>query len=125
MLQWENGEADIGRNKYIPGDWIIRIELDLFFWSEIGMDIKVCIQCGKEIDGSGILFRNQVFCGDACCDEFEEELSAKDAPSLEEMVGDDDDDVSDGPKDLGYRDDDDLDDDLDNDDDFNINEADF
>lgn len=88
------------------------------------MDFKVCSQCGKEIEGAGVLFRENVFCGDECCDEFEEELSAKDVPSLNDLNKDGEDLLTGTDDDLGYRDDNDLDDDVD-DDGFNIDEDDF
>ena len=88
------------------------------------MDFKSCSQCGKEIEGTGILFRDRTFCGDECCDEFEEELSAKDAPSLEDLEGEAGDQPAGGKDDLGYRDDKDQEDNFD-DDDYSVNEGDF
>ena len=92
------------------------------------MDFKICKQCGKEIEGNGVLFRGKVFCGDECCDEYDDEFSSRDIPSLEDLNEDlkeeDESPLADTQEDLGYRDGDDLDDDLD-DDDFNISNDDF
>ena len=88
------------------------------------MEFKSCSHCGKEIEGPGILFRGQSFCGDECCDEFEEELSNKGIPSLVDLDENEDDSELEGDDDLGYREDSDPDDSVD-DDDFAINENDF
>lgn len=101
------------------------------------MDIEVCAQCGNEVDGKGVKFRDRLFCSDACCDEFEEELSAQDELEMEDLddIGDlddmddlddlddleEDELVSRSKKDLGYRDDDDGFDD----DDYVIDDDDF
>lgn len=86
------------------------------------MDFKQCSQCGKEVEGNGVLFRDKVFCSDECCDEFEEDVSTKDVPSMKDLEEENCEDES--QDNLGYRGDDDLDDGLD-DDDFNIQEDDF
>jgi len=67
------------------------------------MEITVCSQCGKEIEGQGIQFRGRAFCGDECCDEFEVEFAAASEPEALDLSQDDAaDDTGDG---LGYRDD--------------------
>ncbi len=72
------------------------------------MDVEVCSQCGKEIDGQGVRFRDRVFCSDACCDVFEEELTAKDELDMEDL--DEMENLDEGElapsaqEDLGYRD---------------------
>ena len=84
------------------------------------MDVKVCRQCGAEIDGEGITYRDLVFCSDECCDEFEDQFVDEEEPDLANL---NDDDIT--PDDLGYRDDD-LDDELlDDDDDLEIRPEDF
>ncbi len=71
------------------------------------MDFDACSQCGKKIEGQGVQFRGRVFCGDVCCDEFEEELLAKDELEMEEIdeleVLDEDEFVAATSEDLGYR----------------------
>lgn len=79
------------------------------------MDVEVCAQCGNEIEGKGVKFRDRIFCSDACCDEFEEELAAEDALELDEL-----DDLDENE--LMSRSDGDLDD---FDDDFVIDDDDF
>ncbi len=92
------------------------------------MDFKLCAQCGAEIEGNGVLFRNKAFCSDDCCDEFDDKVSLQGVPSLEDLKEDLDDDSdqsqADGPEDLGYRGDGGPDEPFD-DDDFNIQEDDF
>jgi hypothetical protein len=87
------------------------------------MDFSVCAQCGVEIENKGIHFRNHVFCSDECCEEYEAEFADKDEPIMDELMDDNlvPDDLDD---DLGYRDED-LDDTLDDDDDFDIKPEDF
>ncbi len=90
------------------------------------MDFNVCFQCGSEIEGKGIHYRNRVFCSDECCEEFEEEFIARGEPDLEEL----DEELAAGlgediEVDLGYQDDDEVvKDDL-LDEDFEINPDDF
>jgi|GEM_PF-1247186 len=86
------------------------------------MDFSVCSQCGGEIEGKGIHFRNHTFCSDECCEEFEADFATKGEPAIDELV-DEDLDPEDLDDDLGFSDDDDDDDldDLDDlDDDFDI-----
>jgi hypothetical protein len=87
------------------------------------MDFSVCTQCGVEIEGKGIHFRNHVFCRDECCEEYETEFADKDEPVIDELL-DEDDDSEDLDDNLGYQDGDELDP-LDNDDDFDIKLEDF
>jgi hypothetical protein len=81
------------------------------------MDFSVCSQCGIEIEGKGIHYRDQVFCSDDCCEEFEEEFNSSDEPDIEDLEEEDPEDFDE--EDLGYRDrvvgekDDFLDDDYD------------
>jgi hypothetical protein len=96
-------------------DWICFLERDE------AMDFKVCAQCGKEIEGVGVQFRNRVFCGDECCDEFEAEMSEDVEIPLDDL--DEDELLNRSHDDLGYREDTDLDDDFD--DDFSISAEDF
>lgn len=87
------------------------------------MDFIVCTQCGVEIEGKAIHFRNHVFCSDECCEEYETEFADKDEPVIDELM--DEDAVSeDLDDDLGYREDDESDS-LDDDDDFDIKPEDF
>ena len=87
------------------------------------MDFSVCAQCGVEIESKGIHFRNHVFCSDECCEEYEAEFADKDEPVIDELTDDDagSEDIDD---DLGYRDDD-LEDPLDDGDDYDIKPEDF
>ncbi len=87
------------------------------------MDFSVCTQCGVEIEGKGIHFRNHVFCSDECCEEYETEFADKDEPVIDELV-DEDSESEDLDEDLGYRDGDESDS-LDDDDDFDIKPEDF
>ncbi len=87
------------------------------------MDFSVCAQCGAEIESKGIHFRNNVFCSDECCEEYETEFAAKDEPVIDELV-DEDSESEDLDEDLGYRDGDESDS-LDDDDDFDIKPEDF
>jgi hypothetical protein len=87
------------------------------------MDFSVCTQCGVEIEGKGIHFRNHVFCRDECCEEYETEFADKDEPVIDELL-DEDDDSEDLDDNLGYQDGDELDS-LDEDDDFDIKLEDF
>ena len=88
------------------------------------MDFDACSQCGKEIDGKGVQFRDRVFCSDECCDEFEEELLAKDALSIEDLDDIDENELmSRSHDDLGYRGDNDLEEF--DEDDFDIDPDDF
>jgi hypothetical protein len=87
------------------------------------MEFSVCSQCGSEIEGKGIHFRDRSFCSDECCDEFEEEFVASGEPDLDELEEDIDEDFDDD--DLGYDNgDSDSDDDF-LDDDFDIKPEDF
>ena len=86
------------------------------------MDFSVCAQCGIEIEGKGIHFRDQVFCSDECCEEFEDEFSASGEPELEELDEDLESDFSE--EDLGYSDEDDSQDEY-LDDDYDIKPEDF
>lgn len=49
------------------------------------MDFSACKQCGKEIEGKGIQFRGKNFCGDECCELFEEKHVAVDEPDFKEL----------------------------------------
>ncbi len=92
------------------------------------MEFNHCVQCGTEIEGKGIQFRGQTFCGDECCEEFEAEFAASGEPGAEDLKdevladGDLDDDLDEGG--LGYREDDPSDDER-PDDDFDIEPDDF
>lgn len=59
------------------------------------MDIDVCVQCGKVIEGKGIRFRNRHFCSDECCEEWEELSLEDDEPIPEELAVDDEEIVED------------------------------
>lgn len=90
-------------------------------------DYKVCTQCGAEIEDSGIQFRGQVFCSDECCEEYETDFQAKDEPEIDELDPDDDEIEAldeDLDEDLGYREKENYDEDL-LDDDFDIKPEDF
>ncbi len=86
------------------------------------MDFSVCAQCGIEIEGKGIHFRNKVFCSDECCEEFEEAFSSSDEPDMEDLGEDLDDDFSE--EDLGYQEDEETGDNY-LDDDYEISPDDF
>ena len=86
------------------------------------MDFSVCTKCGAEIESKGIHFRNNVFCSDECCEEFEAEAADKSEPVIAELV---DDDLELDDDDLGYRDGDGDDDADPLDDDFDIKPDDF
>ncbi len=80
------------------------------------MDFTVCAQCGKEIEGKSIQFRNKRFCSDECCEEYVEMYLEGGEPAPEELEVEDVDDLD--TLDLVEEPDlDDLDD-LDLDDDF-------
>ncbi len=87
------------------------------------MDFKVCSQCGKEVEDSGVMFRGKVFCSDGCCDEHEEEFSSSDIPTMKDL-SEEEDNVDENQDDLGYRGDSGFESEID-DDDFNIQEDDF
>lgn len=87
------------------------------------MDFSVCSQCGIEIEGKGIHFRDRVFCSDECCEEFEEEFVTRGEPDIDDLDEDLTEDF-DG-EDLGYRDGDEEEKDDFLDDDFAINPEDF
>lgn len=94
------------------------------------MEIVVCAQCGVEIESKGLHFRGRVFCGDECCEEFEEQFSATNEPNGMELEDDGlDEDALDATDleaaDLGYREEDFGDSDDLSDDDFDINPEDF
>ena len=88
------------------------------------MDFSVCAKCGVEIASKGIHFRNHVFCSDECCEEYDAEFAEKGEPVIDELLDDDllSDDLDDDE--LGFRDGD-LEDNLDEDDDFHIKLEDF
>ncbi len=46
------------------------------------MDFSKCKQCGIEIEGKGIQFRGQSFCGEECCEVFEEKNMVVDEPDF-------------------------------------------
>ena len=88
------------------------------------MDFSVCAQCGVEIENKGIHFRNHVFCSDECCEDYEAVFADKDEPVIDELLDDDLVTADLDDEDLGYRGDD-LDESLDDDDEFNIKLEDF
>ncbi len=87
------------------------------------MDFEVCAQCGREIEGLGILFQGRHFCSDECCEEFEELLLVNGEPDPGELELQGIEDLDEGLED-GLEADPDLDDledfdaDLDLDDEF-------
>lgn len=87
------------------------------------MDFSVCSQCGIEIEGKGIHYRDRVFCSDECCEEFEDLFSKIGEPDLASLDEDIDDDLDDD--DLGYQDGEVAEADNIFDDDFAINPEDF
>ena len=38
------------------------------------MEILTCNQCGALVEGAGIRHRRRLFCGDECCEEFEDRI---------------------------------------------------
>ncbi len=86
------------------------------------MDFKTCSQCGIEIEGKGIHFRDRVFCSDECCEEFEVEFAARGVPDLKELDEEVDSDLN---NDLGYQEEEPAEKDNFLDDDFDINPEDF
>jgi hypothetical protein len=90
------------------------------------MEFNACAQCGAEIKSKGIHFRGKDFCSDECCEEFEARMVDKGVPALDELEKDDL-DPEDLGEDLGYRNGDDDDELLDEDDgdDFKIAPEDF
>lgn len=66
------------------------------------MDLSVCSQCGTEIEGKGIHFRDRVFCSDECCDEFEEQFVDSGEPDMDDLELEDDIDEDFEEDDLGY-----------------------
>ena len=89
------------------------------------MKMKACAQCGADIEGEGLVFRGRTFCGDECCEEFQDGFVDDSEPSLDELDEDDFDDDDFDDDDLGYRDDDDDFEDDDDEDDFTIDPDDF
>ncbi len=85
------------------------------------MDFSNCAQCGVEIENKGIHFRNRVFCSDECCEDFESAFAAKVVPVIDDLLDDGlvpdeiDEDV------LVFREDD-IDETLDDDFDFKLEE---
>ena len=59
------------------------------------MDFKVCVQCEKEIEGKGILFRNKYFCSDECCEEFEDLYQKDGEPGPKELEGEEAEEIED------------------------------
>ena len=76
------------------------------------MDFNACAQCGAEIKGQGIHYRGRGFCSDECCEEFEADLASSSEPDEADLSADDVDDAAD---DLGYRNDDEAEDEYDED----------
>ncbi len=64
------------------------------------MDFQVCVQCGREIEDKGILFRNRHFCSDECCEEFEELYQQKGEPDPKELEVEEDEVVVEDLEDL-------------------------
>lgn len=87
------------------------------------MDFSVCSQCGKEIEGKGIHYKDNTFCSDECCEEFEVEMTASEEPGLDEL--DESLDPGFSEDDLGYQEDDDNASEKYLDDDYDINPEDF
>ena len=87
------------------------------------MDFSVCYQCGIEIEGKGIHYRDRVFCCDECCEEYEDEFSKVGEPDLASLDEELDDDFDE--EDLGYQEEDELEVDSLLDDDYAINPEDF
>lgn len=81
------------------------------------MSQGICAQCGMDIDGTGIRHRGRLFCGDECCETYEEEFLTKGEPGLHEL----DDDLD---EDLDFDEDELEDEDLEDDDDIGIDEDD-
>ncbi len=88
------------------------------------MEFTKCAQCGVEIETRGIQFRGKTFCGDECCQKFDENFADGGKPGVDDF--DDGLDDEDFDEDLGYQDEDDLESkSQDSDDDFEINPDDF
>ncbi len=57
------------------------------------MDILTCTHCGAAFEGEGIRHRRRLFCGDECCETFEEGFLSHGGPDEEDLKADDTDDV--------------------------------
>jgi hypothetical protein len=42
------------------------------------MGVKECAWCGEEITGEGIKYNKLLFCSEECCDDYQDDLAAKD-----------------------------------------------
>ncbi len=88
-------------------------------------DYIECTQCGGDIEETGIQYRGKFFCSDDCCEQYEQDFLDKDEPLIDELAADDaddDDDLGD-IENIGFEDNDDEEDLLD--DDYNIKPEDF
>ena len=49
------------------------------------MEFTKCAQCGVEIEARGIQFRGKAFCGDECCEKFDEAFADGGSPDLDDF----------------------------------------
>ncbi len=79
------------------------------------MDIQTCTKCGNLVEGDGIRHRRRLFCGDECCEAFEDQFMNHGGPDVVDLKEDDDDLEDDDLFDEDFEEED-GDDDLDDDD---------
>ena len=57
------------------------------------MEPLTCTRCGVVIEGEGIRHRRRLFCGDECCESFEDGFLNHGGPAAEDLEADDTGDV--------------------------------
>jgi hypothetical protein len=88
------------------------------------MEFTQCAQCGVDIEIKGIQFRGKAFCGDECCQKFDEKFADGVKPGVDDFDdGLDDEDFDED--DIEYQDEGEVAKHRDDDDDFEIGPDDF
>lgn len=88
------------------------------------MEFTQCAQCGVDIETKGIQFRGKAFCGDECCQKFDEKFADGGKPGVDDFDdGLDDEDFDED--DTEYQDEGEAVKHRDDDDDFEIGPDDF
>ncbi len=54
------------------------------------MEPLTCAHCGAGVEGEGIRHRRRLFCGDECCDQFEEGFLSHGGPDAKDLEEGDD-----------------------------------
>ena len=88
------------------------------------MEFTKCAQCGVDVETKGIQFRGKTFCGDGCCQKFDENFADGGKPGVDDFDdGLDDEDFDED--DTEYQDEGEAAKHRDDDDDFEIAPDDF